>query len=210
MFPKSTELSNKFIAKEKFYGNGDFNTKQKSLMAASISKIMASHKFSTDTLNISAGKIFPEIMVLRVVLRSKKYDPKLLDAMDKSIRAAFVLFILEYEEKTFASIAFKDKNGDNITIAKRWTTGWAKDLNLEIDGRSIDAVYEHLISQISDGKLIRDAEKNLKEKVIAVITSEKTQKQIAGLELKMKNELQLKKKLEIKVEIKKLKEHKNG
>lgn len=206
MFPKSTELPPKFIAKEKFCVNGDFSPKLKAAMTTDIAKITATHKFSSTTLNIPSGKVFPEIMVLHVALKKKKYDPKLLDAMDKSIRAAFVLFILEFEGKTAASIAFKDKNGDNITITKRFATDWGKDLSLEIDGRSIDGVYEGLIRQISDGKLIRDTDKNLKEKVVAVISSEKVERQIAGLELKMKNEPQLKKKLEIKGQIKKLKE----
>lgn len=77
---------------------------------------------------------------------------------------------------------------------------------LDIEGRSVDSIFESFIKQISGEDLIKSADKNLKEKVIAVITSEKIQKQIEKLELKIKNEPQLKKKLEIKAEIKKLKE----
>ena len=206
MFPKSTELPQKFIAKEKFYGFGDFTAKLKAAMTNDIAKITASNKFSEGTLNIPAGKTFPEIMLIRVALKNKKYEPKLLDAMDKSIRAAFVLFILEFEGNLSASIAFKDKTADNITLSKRWTTGWGKDLDLEIDGRTIDAVYEGFIRQISGGKLVKSSDTSLKEKVAGVISSEKTERQVEQLETKMKNETQLKKKLEIKAEIKKLKE----
>ena len=206
MFPKSTELPNKFIAKEKFYGNGSFNSKQKALMASSVAKIVATHKFSSSTLNILAGKTFPEIMVLKVILKDRTFDIKLLDAMDKSIRAAFVLFVLECDDKQCASIAFKDKNGDNITLSKRWTSPWSVDLALSLEGRSIDAIYEDLIQQISDGNLVQDVDKNLKEKVLTAITNEKIAKKIEQLEVKMKNDPQLKKKLDIKAKIKKLKE----
>jgi hypothetical protein len=206
MFPKSTELPQKFIAKEKFYGFSDFTAKLKAVMTNDIAKITASNKFSAGTLNIPAGKTFPEVMVIRIALKNKKYEPKLLDAMDKSIRAAFVLFILEFEGNLSASIAFKDKNGDNISLSKRWTTGWVKDLDLEIDGCSIDAVYESFIRQISSGKLVKSSDTSLKEKVVGVISYEKTERQVGRLETKMKNEMQLKKKLEIKAKIKKLKE----
>lgn len=206
MFPKSTELPNKFIAKEKFYGHGDFVGKLKTSMTNDVAKIMATHQFSAKTLNIEAGKTFPEIMVLRVVLKNKDFDIKILDAMDKSIRAAFVLFILEFNGKTSASIAFKDKKADSIAIAKRWTTPWGNDLDLDIEGRSVDSVYENLIGQMSNGKLEKNPDNNLKEKVFSVITDEKVQRQIEHLQKKMDNEPQLKKKLEIKAQIKKLKE----
>lgn len=209
-FPKSTELPLKFIAKEKFYGHGDFSAKLKALMAGDIAKITASNKLSAGTLNIPAGKDFPEIMVLRVALKKKKYSPRLLDAMDKSIRAAFVLFILDFNGQFSASIAFKEKNGDNITIVKRWSTDWAEDLDFQIEGRTVDAVYEGFIRQISGGLVNASAGKSLKEKIANAIDFEKTEKQIMRLEAKMKNEPQLKKKLEIKSQIKNLRTNCNG
>lgn len=209
-FPKSTELPQKFIAKEKFYSHGDFSAKLKALMASDIAKITACNKFSAGTLNIPAGRDFPEIMVLRVVLKKRKYSPKLLDAMDKSIRAAFVLFVLEFGGQFSASIAYKEKNGDNITLTKRWNTGWGDDLDLELEGRTVDAVYEGFIRQISGGMVNGSADKSLKEKIANAIDFEKMEKQIMRLEAKMRNEPQLKKKLEIKSQIKNLRTNCNG
>ncbi len=206
MFPKSTVIPNKFIAKEKFYGHGDFTAKTKTSMTNDVAKVMVSNQLSAKTLNITVGKVFPEIMVLRVVLKNKAFDLKVLDIMDKSIRAAFVLFVLEYEDQLCASIAYKDKNGDNITISKRWTSNWSKELDLSVEGRTVDAVYENLIQQVSGGQLKASADKTLKEKVVDTIMSEKIQRQIDQLEQKMNNEPQLKKKLELKAQIKQLKE----
>lgn len=205
MFPKSCELPNKFIAKEKFYGHGDFSGKLKSAMTTDIVKISATHKLSALTLNIEAGKVFPEIMVLRVLLKTKDYEPKLLDIMDKSIRAAFVLFVLEYEGSMQASIAYKDRSGDNIIITKRWNSSWTNDLLFDLEGRNIDAIYEALIRQISNGKLLDSQELNLKEKVNKAISTESKEKQIKQLEIKISKEPQFKRKLELKEKIKQLK-----
>ena len=206
MFPKSTELPNKFIAKEKFYTHGDFIGKIKTSMTDDVAKIMAINQFSAKTLNIEAGKVFPEIMVLNVILKNRTFNVKILDAMDKSIRAAYILFILQVDDQKSASIAFKDKHGDNISITKRWITPWTDNLDLSIEGRSIDSVYEGLIKQISGGKLTSQADKTLKAKVLDAIEREKIIKKIEQLENKMNNEPQLKKKLEIKAIIRSLNE----
>lgn len=206
MFPKSTELPNRFIAKEKFYANGDFNGKLKEAMTSDIAKITAINKLSSSTLNIKSGEIFPEIMVLKVVLKNKAFNIQLLDAMDKSIRAAYVLFILEFDNKYCASIAYKEKGKDSLNIVKRWTGPWVDELFFDLSGGTIDLVYENLLKQISGGKIEENAEKGLKEKVSRSIEQEKIAKKIEQLENKMNNEPQLKKKLEIKSMIKSLKE----
>lgn len=206
MFPKSTELPNRFIAKEKFYANGDFNGKLKEAMTSDIAKITAINKLSSSTLNIKPGEIFPEIMVLKVVLKNKIFNIQLLDAMDKSIRAAYVLFILEFDNKCCASIAYKDKGKDSLNIVKRWTGPWVDELVFDLSGRTIDFVYENLLNQVSDGKIDKNAGKTLKERILKCIEIEKITKKIEQLENKMNNEPQLKKKLEIKSMIKSLKE----
>lgn len=206
MFPKSTELPNRFIAKEKFYSHGEFTGKVKVSMTDDVAKITAINKFSSKTLNIEAGKVFPEIIVLNIILKNNIFNEKILDLMDKSIRSSYVLFILQFDNQKAASIAFKDKIGNNITISKRWITPWMNNLNLSIDGRSIDSVYEGLIKQISGNKLTSQADKTLKAKVLDAMEREKIARKIEQLKNKMDNEPQLKKKLEIKANIKALKE----
>lgn len=206
MFPKQSKITDKFIAKEKFLSYGDFDTKLKNAMTNDIAKIIATNKLSSTTLNVEAGKIFPEIMVLHIFLKNKEYEIKLLDIMDKSIRAAYVLFVLEYNNTFCYSLAYKDKTIGNINITKRWTSPWGTELSLEFEGRSIDNIYESLIRQISNGKLLKSTELNLKEKVDKTISVEKIEKQIKMLEIKVINEPQFKRKLELKDKIKALKE----
>ena len=44
--------------------------------------------------------------------------------MDKSVRSSYVLFILQFNNRQAASIAFKDKNGD--WVLGHWETVWSK------------------------------------------------------------------------------------
>lgn len=205
MFPKSTAF-NVFIAKEKFYKHGEFSTSLKAEMTENIAKMTITNKLSSDTLNIKSGSIFPEIIVLKIILKKRSYNTQLLDLLDKSIRSSYVLFILEFEQQSSFSISFKEKNrDDNITITKRWNTQWQDEINLDINGGSIDIIYENLIKQISKNEIKEDNETTLKEKVAKSIEEEKIKKIIKQLENKMNNELQLKRKLEIKAKIKELK-----
>ena len=88
-----------------------------------VEKITISHRLARDTLNVDAGTEFPEILVLNIKLRQSKVNEKLLDALDKSIRSGYVLFMLEYNEKECASISHKTVNAKECcTIDKRWTT----------------------------------------------------------------------------------------
>jgi len=205
VFPKSTEYG-KTLPKAKLFEQEGIRGKIRTVITDDVLKITIANKLADETLNIDTGKIFPEILVLKIALKNRAFNEKVLDAIDKGIRAAFVLFVLEYEGEQKLSIAFKDKIGDKITLAKRWTTEWVSDLELEIEGRSIDAVYEGFIRQISSGTLIKDTNKSLKEKIVCIINAEKIEKEISRLETKMKNEKQFNKKLKIKTEIKKLKE----
>lgn len=209
MFPKSTIIAEKFIAKDKFYSHGDFTTKLKKSMVDDVARIVVVNQFSQKTLNVEQGKVFPEIIVIKLLLKNKDFNKDILDIMDKSIRASYVLFMLEYDNSISFSIAFKDRNVDKISITKRWTSPFAIEYSLNIEGVSIDLIYESLIEQIatlSGNNFVKRRDKNLKEEVNITISNEKLERKIAQLENKMRNEKQFKKQIEIKAEIKQLKE----
>ncbi len=208
MFPKSTIIAEKFIAKDKFYSHGDFTTKLKKSMVDDVARVVVVNQFSQKTLNVEQGKVFPEIMVIKLLLKNKDLNKDILDIMDKSIRSSYVLFMLECDNSISFSIAFKDKNADRISITKRWTSPFSTEHILKIEGVSIDLIYESLIEQIatlSGNNFVKIADKNLKEEVHISISNEKLERKIAQLESKMRNEKQFKKQIEIKEEITKLK-----
>lgn len=202
-WPKRTEIG-KFLAKERLYAQDAVSGSLKQALIDDVDKITISHRFARDTLNVDVGTEFPEILVLHIKLKHKKINEKLLDALDKSICAGYVLFILEYSNKLCASISHKTINTKSVsTIDRRWTTNWSDDLNLELLGTTLDKVYSGLISQISDGR-VQTESGNLESAVNKDIERAKLEKEIADLEQKLSRTAQLNKKFDIKDQIRKL------
>lgn len=202
-WPKRTEIG-KFLAKERFYAQDAVSGALKQALVDDVDKITISHRFARDTLNVDAGTAFPEILVLHIKLKHKKINEKLLDALDKSICAGYVLFVLEYADKLCASISHKTINAKGASnIDRRWTTSWGSDLDLELRGTTLDKVYAGLITQISDGRVQTDCA-NLESAVNKDIERAKLEKEIADLEQKLDRTVQLNKKFEIKEQIRNL------
>ena len=202
-WPKSTEIG-KFLAKERFYSHDAVSGALKQALVEDVEKITISHRLARDTLNVDAGTEFPEILVLNIKLRQSKVNEKLLDALDKSIRSGYVLFILEYNEKECASISHKAINAKECcTIDKRWTTDWTDKVDVELRGTTLDAIYASLIEQVSQGRVASGAS-GLADAVNRDIERAKLEKQIAELNQKLRNTDQLNKKFEIKDKIRTL------
>lgn len=207
-FPKSTFVG-RFLAKEQLYKRDVVDGGLKQSLIADIAKITIEYNLSARTLNVEPGAIFPEITVLKLVLKHKKVNEKLLNAIDKSILSSYVLFILEFENEQSLSIAFKDKT-TVTSISKRWNTEWSEDIGLDINGSTIDQIYRNFIEQISGGLVGGNNADQIKDSVAQDIERDKILRQIAKLESKMYSESQLNKQIEIKHQISALKEKING
>ena len=85
---------------------------------------------------------------------------------------------------------------------------WQKteDIKLEIKGLSLDAAFNNFIEQIAEGRLEVAEEQTMKEAVEKSVANEKLQRKITQLESKIKKEPQFNRQLELKKELKILKE----
>ena len=207
-FPKSTFVG-KFLAKEQLYKRDVVDGALKQSLIDDIAKITIEYNLSSRTLNVESGNIFPEITVLKLVLKHKEFNEKLLNAIDKSILSSYVLFILEFEGEQLLSIAFKDKT-TTVSVSKRWNTEWSDNHSLSINGSTIDQIYRGFLEQISNGLVSGNNTEQIKESVIQDLERDKILKQIAKLEQKLHSENQLNKQIEIKHKISALKEKING
>lgn len=207
-FPKSTFVG-KFLSKEQLYKRDVVDGALKQSLIDDIAKITIEYNLSSRTLNVEPGAVFPEITVLKLVLKHKKFNEKLLNAIDKSILSSYVLFILEFEDEQLLSIAFKDKT-TTITISKRWNTEWSENHTLDIHGSTTDQIYRNFIEQISGGMVTGNNAEQIKDSVTQDLERDKILKQIAKLEQKLHSENQLNKQIEIKHKISALKEKING
>lgn len=203
--PQSTEV-NKNIAKNKFYEKADISSTLKENFVNDIEKIVWANKLSSKTLNISGSDNFKELEVFHIKLKTAKFNPKILEAIDKAI-PYYILFVLEYEEKYQIWLGYKEKSANSTNkanIIRYFNSEWSKEPILALQGNKLESIYENFLSQLSDGMIDVVSEKDIKEKVKQTIETEKIEKQIEKLTAKMNAEKQFNRQIEIKSQIKQL------
>lgn len=207
--PKSTEF-NKRIPKQKFYENLSVTPAIKTAFAEQIKIIYWRNKLAATTLNLAPGKLVTEIEVFEIRLTSPELDENVLRLIDREI-PYHILFLLEYDGKYQAAMGYKEAAGSSKAAFEAecyYRTAWLREeeLPLHLEGLTIDAVYENFIRQIAGDRLTGGENMTLKESIEHQKQREQIEKRIAVMEAKMKKEKQLNRKMEIKAELKKIRE----
>ena len=207
--PKSTEF-NKRIPKQKFYENLSVTSAMKTAFTEQIKSIYWRNKLAATTLNLAPGKLVTEIEVFEIRLTSPDLDEDILRLIDREI-PYHILFLLEYDRKYQAAMGYKEASSSGkaaFKVERYYRTEWLteEELSLHLEGLTIDAVYENFIRQIAGDRLVGNENTTLKESVEQQKQREQIEKQISALEAKIKKEKQLNRKIELKTEIKKLRE----
>lgn len=205
--PKSTEF-NKRIPKQKFYEHLSVTPAIKAAFAEQIKIIYWRNKLAATTLNLAPGELVTEIEVFELRLTSPALDENVLRLIDREI-PYHILFLLECDGKYQVAIGYKEAVGSGKTafkVDRYYRTEWLteEELPLHLEGLTIDAVYENFIRQIAGDRLAGGENTTLKESVEQQKRREQIEKQITVLEAKMKKEIQLNRKMELKAEIKRL------
>ena len=208
-FPQSTEF-NKRIPKQKFYERLDVSPALRRVFVEQIRIVYWKNKLAATTLNIAPGEQVTEIEVFEVRLNVPDLEENVLRLIDREI-PYHILFLLEYDGKYRAVMGYKEAASSGkaaFRVDRYYHTDWLaeKDLPLCLEGLTLDAVYENFIRQIAGEGLSREKNATLKESVERQKQREQLEKQIAALEAQMKKEKQLNRKMELKAEIRKLKE----
>ena len=205
--PKSTEF-NKRIPKQKFYENISVSPALKRVFVEQIKTIYWRNKIAPSTMNLAGGMLVTEIEVFEVNLNSIPLDTAVLRQIDKEV-PYHIVFLLEYEGKYQVWTAYKEKaaSGSNaFKVGSYYHTDWLTEpeLPLQVDGLSMDAVWQNFIIQI--GNIQMDEGNTLGEQIATDERREKTEKEIQRLEKLARTEKQPKKKFELVQKIKCLRE----
>ena len=212
-FPEHAKVG-RIVAKENFYGKTD--TATKNLFQNEISRITWEYKLAPNTINLPAKK-WPEMEVFRIVLKNESISEKVLRTIDSMIPYP-ILFIIEKDKLKKAAICYKEQGQKNENVAKVDTyfyTEWNDERfqNLKIDGLDIDTVFGNFVRQIAGEEFVEnkdisgEAARSVKEEVEALRERERTMRQIAVLDRKIKAEPSLGKKQELAEERYRLKEY---
>ena len=206
-FPVSTEF-NKRIPKQKFYENLDVSPTLRRVFVDQIRIVYWRNKLAASTLNIAAGEAVTEIEVFEVRLNEPLLDEAVLKQIDKEI-PYHLLFILTCDGKAQAWIGYKEAaaSGSNaFKVNRYYHTDWMpeSELQFQINGLDMDAVYENLVRQIAGDALGSESGESLQASVERDEKRRQLEKQIAALEAKMRKEKQLNRRIEINTELKRL------
>lgn len=208
-FPPSTIVDIN-VPKKAFFGRASVEQKStlKDFLTREFEGIVWLYKLSPATLNVEDGEYVHEIDVFYCRMKEDKYNIKPFSAMDELL-PRHTIFIIEYGGKF--DLLMHHKEMSVVHGEQKWTCGIGElkrdigiDANtLNIQGQSMDAVYNGLLSQISG--LSASTREEYKEQVGLRKQIEFLWKQVAVLQKKIKAEKQFNRQMELSAEMRKLK-----
>lgn len=206
--PKTTEF-NKRIPKQTFYENLDVSPTIKKFFVDQIKVIYWKHKIAPSTTNLAAGNDVNELQVFEIKLNGNDLDESVLTLIDKKI-PYHILFLLSHDGKYKAVIGYKEATASGnaaFKVNKYYYTEWMQEneLPVQLEGLSIDAVYENFVRQIAGDALKSKGAEALKDTVERDEKIGRLKKQIETLQTKIRKEKQLNVQMKLNTELKKLK-----
>lgn len=205
-FP-STTIVNKSVPKNAFYGRSN-DSSLREFLTREFEGIIWLYKLSPATLNVEDGVHVHEIDVFYCKMKEDKYSLKPFCAMDELL-PRHTLFVIEYGGKF--DLLMHHKEMALVRDTQQWRCGVGElkqdiqlDANLlRIQGQSMDAVYNGLLSQVSG--LSISVERGYKEQAELRKQIENLKKQIVTLQKRIKAEKQFNRQVELNTEVRQLK-----
>lgn len=208
-FPLST-IVDKNVPKNAFFGRASVEQKStlKDFLTREFESIVWLYKLAPATLNVEDGEYVHEIDVFYCRMKEVKYSIKPFSVMDELL-PRHTIFIIEYGGKF--DLLMHHKEMSVVHGEQKWKCGVGElKRNIRIDadtlnvqGQSMDAVYNGLLSQISG--LSASTREEYKEQVDLRKQIEFLWKQVAVLQKKIKAEKQFNRQMELSAEMRKLK-----
>lgn len=204
-FP-STTIVNKLVPKNAFYGRSS-DSSLREFLTREFESIVWLYKLAPATLNVEDGEYVHEIDVFYCRMKEDKYSLKTFSKMDE-LMPRHTIFIIEYDGKF--DLLMHHKEMSVVHGEQKWKCGIGelkRDVQIEsntlnIQGQSMDAVYNGLLSQISG--LSASTKEEYKEQVDVRKQIESIQKQIMSLQKRIKTEKQFNRQMELNTEVRQL------
>ena len=204
-FP-STTIVNKPVSKNAFYGRSS-DSSLREFLTREFESIVWLYKFAPATLNVEDGEYVHEIDVFYCRMKEDKYSIKPFSAMDELL-PRHTIFIIEHGGKF--DLLMHHKEISFVHGEQKWKCGVSeiqRDIRIDADtlniqGQSMDAVYNGLLSQISG--LSASTREEYKEQVDVRKQIESIQKQIIILQKRIKAEKQFNRQVELNTEVRQL------
>lgn len=185
-------IVDKFIPKKVFYEKVSLSSNLKQEFIDKIDKIYWKYKISEDTINISKTENVEEIEIFEIILKEKADCKNIIKVITKNIPYVILFKICHNDEVQYAI-----KHNDDI-----YFTNWNEKIYFNFNGIDLNAVYENIIRSVTN---ISEQSNNIDEELEKGKKLKEVQKEIERLENKMKSEKQFNKKVELNLELNKIK-----
>ncbi|MCG0154586.1 DUF4391 domain-containing protein [Phocaeicola vulgatus] len=197
--PQST-IVNRVIPKKTFVNQLGANTRMKDHFTNDVVRVEWLAKLAPSTINVADGKEVHEITIFLVPIKDENCPDDIFSFIDGMI-PRHTIFILRWGDMTCLHLNYKEwmessTNTDKtFRIAKTYRSQWIKDteINLSIEGLTMDAIYEALVRQVAGERIIIQSE-SLREDVEKSTQREMLLKEIEILKRKEAKERQPQKK----------------
>lgn len=205
LFGEKTKL-NRVMPKAKFMKLAGLSTNVRNELQNNVERLILANILNKSTTNFAKGKEVEEIDVFEFLLKTKEVSNALIKEIDSSI-PKHILFVFKCENKVQLTVSYKEKTAteNRYKVIKTYKSEWlnADEVNLEIKGLDLDAVFNNFITQLADGKVKIDEITDIKQAVETSVNKEKLQRKIDQLKNKIRREPQFNKQLVLKNELKK-------
>ena len=193
--PSSTEIR-KVITKKKVYERFDreMSAERRKSFDADIARITVINEISPASINIAAGETIQSFFVVLVSLKQKEYDKQNIVFIAKMFGQKLLL-VLEYDEQYSLAI------WQTRLITKDWTG--IENIRFEINGLDLDKVWENIVAAAAGVEVAQG--QTLDQQLEAQQKQQKLEKEIARLEKMAWSEKQPKRKIQLLLQIDKLK-----
>jgi len=206
-FPAAT-IVNKPVPKNAFWQRAERQNALKATLTDEFDTITWLYKLTAETLNVADGGEVHEIDVFHCRMKDDFYSVNPFCAMDRML-PRHTLFIVEYGASRDIIMHHKvktDVRGE--TVWRCGVTEMKRDVDfslapLRIEGQTMDAVYYSLLAQVSH--LPAQSQAEYEDKAELRQQLQKTEKQIASLQKRIRSERQLNRQMEMNAEARQLK-----
>ena len=182
----------KFIPKKIFYEKVSLSSNLKQEFVDKVDKIYWKYKISEDTLNISKTENIEEIEIFELTLKEKVNCQNIIKVITRNIPYV-ILFEICYNDE----VQYAIKHNDDI-----YFTNWNEKIDFNFNGIDLNIVYENIIRSVTN---ISEQDNNIDEELEKGKKFKEIQKEIERLERKMKAEKQFNRKVELNLELNKIK-----
>ena len=205
-FPQSTVVG-KPVPKNAFYKHLEVNSRMKQHFVDDVASINWLYKLAPSTLNVTDGTTVHEIVIFAAELKAKDCPDDVFRFIDQHM-PRHVIFILQYEGQYKVLLNYKEWNPlqqGQFRIVKTFTTEWLTEqqLDLSVEGQTMDAVYETMAGQISGFRTTKSEDTKRIVELEALIA--KGKRDVEALQKKIRNERQLNRQMELNGEARSLK-----